>query len=153
MRSHRYPSPLLAVPLAVCLTLTACGGDDDKTSGPVGSPTSSLTGPGVQPSENYSTGASFFEALASHDPAQLDAAEDLVAPGSAAAGYRAALVASWRAEDPGPAATLSEDGIGRYKICAADGACSRISAVLLVSGKVSSFKVDGKPATKASVTP
>ena len=158
MPSRRLTALLLAVALTGPGLLSACGGDDKPNAKPAKSTSSSTalppaTGPGTTPSVNFATGTSFFEALASNDPDQLTAVEDLVAPKSDAAEYVAALIAALTAADPKPAAlTLKSPEEGSYKLCSTTGAgCNKIAAVVLTDGKISSFKLDGKPVSKKTV--
>ncbi|MET3963367.1 hypothetical protein ABIE44_003301 [Marmoricola sp. OAE513] len=154
----RRPAALLAVlALTLGLGLSACGGDDDPKSKAGAKPSStalpSATGPGTTPSVNFATGQDFFEALASNDPDQLTAVEDLVAPQSDAAGYVRALIASLSSAAEKPAALeLRTPEPGVYRLCSTTGAgCSKVTAVVLTDGKVSSFKLDGKAVSKKSV--
>lgn len=132
---------LLPVVLTAVLVLaTGCGGDDAKpTSSPSSSP--SLTGPGTDPSANFTTADEFMQALAANTKADLAGAEALVAPKSAAARY---LVKAQDGVSAGPL-TLTAVSKGTYRLCAGTD-CTVISDIVLADGKISSFKVDGKQA-------
>lgn len=141
MHSHR--TSLLVVACVAVVSLAAgCGGDDDpKDATPQSTPTASLTGPGTDASENFTTGDEFARALADNTPESLAKAEDLVAPKSAASRY---LEDAADAVDQGPL-TLTETGTGRYELCAGSD-CTVLSDLVLADGRISSFKVDGKQA-------
>src|SRR5689334_17100275 len=127
------PSRTLAaalVVLALGAGVSACGGDDEKAAPkPTGTPTAEVTGPGADKDENFATGKTFFEALASNDPAQLRRVEDLVAPDSGAEGYLDALIAALDdAKKPTPALELRTPAEGVYRLCSTSGkGCSELT--------------------------
>ena len=141
MHSHR--TSLIVVALVAVLSVAGgCGGDDDpKDAAPQPTPSATLTGPGTDATENFSTGDEFAQALADNTTESLAAAKELVAPKSAASRY---LKDAADAVDRG-ALTLTETRTGRYELCA-DEDCTVISDLVLADGKISSFKVDGKQA-------
>ena len=92
--------------------------------------------------ENVATTTKFFRAIASNDPAQLNTALDLVAPGSPALSY---VRLFQEGLTPGPANTLTVNN-GRYKICQVEApkTCHTYGAIVLADGKVNDFTIDGK---------
>lgn len=138
MLTHRHPISLAAVVLCLSLGVAGCGGDDPKPEG-AGTPTPSITGPGTDPSANFTTADEFMQALAANTKADLAGAEALVAPKSAAARY---LVKAQDGVSAGPL-TLTAVSKGTYRLCAGTD-CTVISDIVLADGKISSFKVDGK---------
>lgn len=140
MRPRR--TALLAVVLAVILTLaTSCGGDDEAKSGQTPSASASLTGPGVDPAANFTTADRFIEALAANTAEGMANAKALVAPKSAAARYLATAQGDLVAGSG--TATVTEASAGSYRLCAGT-TCTEIAGLVLTDGKISSFKVDGK---------
>jgi hypothetical protein len=97
----------------------------------------------MNPTKNAATGTQYFTALASNDPAQVETAYDLAAPGSRALSYLK-LVHDGLAQ-AGTPDTLTEDQ-GTYKVCRADKptTCHTFAGVTLSNGKVNDFTVDGK---------
>ena len=125
----------------VALSAGCGGGDGPKTSTSPGTPQSSLTGPGTDQSENLSTGEKFIQALAANTAESLAEARTLTAPRSGAAKYvadaQAALSGTTQPR------TMTELAQGRYRFCAGTD-CSVVADLVLLDGRISTFKVDGK---------
>jgi hypothetical protein len=141
MPSRRLPALLTALTITLGLGLSGCGGDDTTVKPkPV---KTSITGPGSNQTENIGTGTAFIRSLAANTPASLRTAASLVAPKSAAARYVATKVAAL--DGTAVPLVLTVGGEGRYRLCATTaGSCDVIAQIVLLSGKVVTFKVDGK---------
>jgi hypothetical protein len=128
----------LAIALTVVVALAGCG--DSGKSGAPGTPKNTA---GMDPTKNAATATQFFEAVASNDPAKVEAAYELAAPNSPALGYLKLLHDGL--EQSGAASTVTVKN-GRYQLCLADApkTCHTFSAVVLSDGKVNDFTVDGK---------
>lgn len=136
---------VLAVVAVLALSASACGGDDEPEKAKPKPAQTSLTGPGVKPEENFATAEKFFTAIADATPENLEKAAELAAPGSDAARHVQYL--KGLAESAPAGGTAEEDGPGRYQMCDPTGTgCITVTDVLLIDGKVSSFKLDGKRA-------
>ncbi|RNL78895.1 hypothetical protein EFL95_07510 [Nocardioides marmorisolisilvae] len=121
--------------LAAITVLAGCG-DSGKSD-------AHQQGPGMDPTKNAAVGTQFFTAVASNDPATVEAAYDLAAPASRALSYLKLVHDGLTAA--GTADTMTEDQ-GTYKLCQADKptVCHTFAAVTLSDGKVNDFTVDGK---------
>lgn len=125
------------------MTLAAgCGGNNaPESAGAPAEPVSSLTGPGADLGENLSTGERFIESLAENTASSLAEARALTAPRSGAFRYvAAAQVALAGTTQPWAMTVLGE---GRYRFCAGTD-CTVITDLVLLDGRISTFKVDGK---------
>lgn len=137
----RRPALAFVVATAVLVLVGGCGGDDETSADTPATPTTSLTGPGTDLSENLSTGEEFIEALATNTAESLAQAQALTAPKSGAARYVAdAQDALTSTAKPWTKTVLGE---GRYRFCAGPD-CTVLTDLVLLDGQVSTFKVDGK---------
>lgn len=130
--------------LVLLLGATACGGDDKE---PKADPSPSkvvVTGPGSDPTENFDTADQFVAALAGNTAADLEEARGLAEAKSGASRYLDAVEAGF-ADGSTEALTVTEKPQGSYQLCPAGGkGCTEITELVLINGKVSTFKVDGK---------
>ena len=138
----RRPRPALLLNLLLAavavLSLAACG-DEGPTTGP--KVPRNTAGTNVQ--ENLATATQYFTAVASNDPAHLEAAYGLAAPGSPALSYLKLVHDGLTRAGTADQVTVDQ---GRYRICRSDAPtrCRTYSQVVLTDGKVNDFTVDGK---------
>jgi hypothetical protein len=142
MPSRRLTATLTALTITLSLGLSGCGGDDSAAKPKTTPSQPVITGPGSTPSVNLETGTSFVGSLAANTQASLTRAAALTAPKSAASRYVARTAAAL-GSSPAPL-KLIDKGEGRYRLCQMDGTCTVIDQLVLLSGKVVTFKVDGK---------
>lgn len=123
--------------LLAAVVLAGCG-EDDKPA-----PAAPRNTAGMDPQKNAATATRFFTAVASNDPAQVEAAYDLAAPASPALSYLEMLHDGL--DETGEAATMTVNN-GRYKLCLAamPNSCHTFAGIVLSDGKVLDFTIDGK---------
>lgn len=132
----RRPLAGIVSTVLIAVVLTGCGDSGQA-------PATKAAGPGMSPTENAHTATRFFTAVASNDPAAVEAAYGLAAPGSPALSYLK-LLHDGLGQTATPAAVTVNNG--RYRVCSATTppACHTFAAIVLSDGKVNDFTVDGK---------
>lgn len=124
---------------AVAVTSLAGCGDESTTAEPKVPRNTAGTNVG----ENVATATQYFAAVASNDPAHVEAAYGLAAPASPALSYLKLV-------HDGLSGTGAADQVtvvkGRYRICkaASPRSCHTYSQVVLTDGKINDFTIDGK---------
>ena len=129
---------------------TETPGTGTPTGGPAPQPTPEPPPPPIPTTAREAALVDYFGALATRDPADASAAVDAAAPGSPAALFARLQVALARADQAaGRAAPLAlqleDDGVALCPVPDGAGACTRLTGISLLDGRVSGFDAGAGP--------